>query len=216
MPPPPFLFDLDGTLVDSLEDIRSSANHVRALAGLPPVDRAAAAALVGDGAYALLERALRGNPRGLVVEEVFGAWLEHHERECTRAVRPYDGAFEWLAARQREGVPLAVVTNKPERIARRVLEHVGFAGLFDVVIGGDTTAEKKPSPLPLREALRRLGLDGAGGTMVGDGQQDLRAGRAAGLATIGVLFGFDPETVRRSGLADGYWIRFGVPAPAGR
>jgi phosphoglycolate phosphatase len=131
-------------------------------------------------------------------------------------VQPYPGVLDQLAAWRAAGRPLALVTNKPRLFAERILDHVGLAPLLDACVFGDTLPQRKPDPAPLREALRLLGFAAdrpppAAGTMVGDGVQDLRAGKAAGLRTAAVLFGFHPEERLRAEGADEYWRAFGVP-----
>lgn len=217
MPAPlPFLFDLDGTLADTIGDIAASTNHVRATFALPALELAAVRTCVGHGALTLLQRALPelgypdGDPRWREVRAVYGA---HHERQCTATARLYDGVrphLERLAAR---GHPLGVVTNKPERFARAVVTHLGLADLLPVVIGGDSLPQKKPDPAPVRLALQRLGVSTALGTMVGDGETDLRAGKAAGLRTIACLYGYRPAALLRAEGADEYWEQFGGTAP---
>jgi phosphoglycolate phosphatase len=129
--------------------------------------------------------------------------------------RLYPGARDHLQALHRAGHPLAVVTNKPERFAVPLVAHLGLAPLFRCVLGGDSLPVKKPDPAPLRHALQQLGWPAdaaslAQATMVGDGVQDLRAGRAAGVRTIGCLFGFGEAPKLRAERADGYWRAFGV------
>jgi phosphoglycolate phosphatase len=207
-----FLFDLDGTLADTLADLTASANHVRSSFGLPPVDDAAVRGFVGDGARTLLRRALAGLDEPLtdaLVDDAFQRYVEHHREQCTRLTVPFPGVRQHLEHLHDAGHALAVVTNKPERFAIPVVHHIGLAELLPVVIGGDTLPQRKPDPAPLRHALERLGAEITGATMVGDGVQDLRAGKALGLRTIACLFGYgDPEALRAEG-ADAYWTAFG-------
>ena len=210
----PFLFDLDGTLCDTLADIAASANHVRCSYGLGPLPPAAIQEFVGDGARVLLRRALHGlpelpQPDSRFWDEAFARYARHHERQCTVHVRAYPGVAEHLQQFQQHGHPLAVVTNKPERFARAILLHTGLDRFLPVVVGGDTLPQRKPDPAPLRFALQQLHRAGPPGTMVGDGENDLRAGHAAGLRTIAVLYGYRPEAVLRQIGADAYWHRFG-------
>lgn len=220
-PLPAFLFDLDGTLADTLADLAASANHVRGLHGLPPVADATVRSFVGDGARTLLARALdgvlpaAGSARQRALDAAFAAYVEHHDRQCTVFARPFPGVREHLTALHAAGHPLAVVTNKPERFAVPIVRHLQLHDLLPVIVGGDTLPQKKPDPAPLQLALRQLGAAAAGGTMVGDGLQDLRAAKAAGLRAIACLFGYgDAAALRREG-ADGYWRAFGTPVAAG-
>jgi phosphoglycolate phosphatase len=223
--PAPFLFDLDGTLADTLADIAASTNHVRERNGLPAVPAATVRGFVGDGARTLLRRALaEALPADAALAErtidaAFAKYVEHHAAQCTRTVRAFPGVRDHLEALHAAGHGLAVVTNKPERFASAIVRHLGLHDLLGVVIGGDTLPQKKPDPAPLALALARLGAgcgrgDEVAGTMVGDGVQDLRAGKALGLRTIGCLFGYgDPERLRREG-ADAFWSAFGVSETA--
>jgi phosphoglycolate phosphatase len=212
---PPFLFDLDGTLADTLADIAASTNHVRSAHGLPALPGAVVRTFVGDGARTLLARALHealppdGAARERALDRAFAAYAEHHQVQCTGHATLYPGALAHLRALHDQGHRLAVVTNKPERFAVPLVAHLGLGDLVRVVLGGDSLPVKKPDPGPLHEALRQLGHQGPGATMVGDGVQDLRAGKAAGCRTIACLFGFgEPTTLRAEG-ADVYWRAFG-------
>lgn len=218
---PPFLFDLDGTLADTLADIAASTNHVRARHGLPALPDATVRTFVGDGARTLLARALHdvlpaeAAARERALDAAFDVYGEHHQQQCTVHARLYPGVREHLQALHGAGHALAVVTNKPERFAVPLVAHLGLTPLFRCVLGGDSLPVKKPDPAPLRHALRQLGWPGdaaslAMTTMVGDGVQDLRAGRAAGVRTIGCLFGFGEPAKLRAERADGYWRAFGV------
>lgn len=207
----PLLFDLDGTLIDSLADILASANHLRGVFGLPPLPAETARSYIGDGVFVLIERCLQElGPIDPHRDAAWDTWREHHAEQCTRLVRPYPGVIDWLTRWRDEGRAMAVVTNKAERFTQPILEHLELTQFLPVVISGDTLPRKKPDPAPLREALRRLGVTGDGGTMVGDSVQDLRAGKAAGLRTAAALFGFRAEQELREEGADEYWSSFGV------
>ncbi len=213
-----FLFDLDGTLADTLADIAASTNHVRAAHGLAALPAAVVRTFVGDGARTLLRRALDGalptDPpaREAAIDAAFALYAEHHATGCLCQVRAYPGVTEVLTGLRAEGCALAVVTNKPERFAVPIVAHLGLHALLPVVVGGDTLAVKKPDPAPLRHALARLGVPAAHATMVGDGVQDLRAAKAAGLRTIACLFGYGDAAALRAEGADAYWSAFGRTA----
>ena len=207
-----FLFDLDGTLADTLPDLAASTNHVRVQYGLPPVGVDAVRGFVGDGARMLLRRALRERrPDEDEVTEAYELYVAHHDAQCTELSRLFDGAAAYLEALRRRGHPVAVVTNKPERFAVPVARALGLFAFTDVVVGGDTLSTRKPDPAMLQHALDRLGAPAAGATMVGDGLQDLRAGRALGATTVACLFGYgDPAALREEG-ADAYWSAWPPP-----
>ncbi len=211
MSKPAILFDLDGTLVDSLADIAASANHVRDHFGLPPLAESEVRGMVGDGAARLLELALAQVDTPGKLEQASTLYSDHHREQCIRQVRPYPGVIRHLQDWQRAGHPMAVVSNKPERFVHRILDHLALRRFLSVAIGGDSGPERKPSPMPLLAALDSLGAPAEGGLMVGDGLQDLQAGKAAGLRTAAVLFGFRDEATLRAEGADEYWREFGVP-----
>lgn len=210
MQPGALLFDLDGTLVDSLADIGASTNHVRLAFGLPAVDLQTMRSFVGDGAMTLLERALAGaGAFDRIRDAAWELYIDHHRDQCTREVRPYAGVIDCLARWQAAGRPMAVVTNKPARFAEPILEHLGLDRFIEAVVCGDTLSERKPSAAPLHAALNCLRAPAAGAMMVGDGVQDLRAAKAAGVRSAAVLFGFQNPAVLRAEGADEFWTAFG-------
>lgn len=213
MAAPPMLFDLDGTLADTLPDIANSANHVRGRSGLPPLPAAAVRGMIGEGAMVLLHRAL-GELQVPADDAAFWArarqlYLEHQQQHCTRQVQLYPGVRAGLERFAAAGHAMAVVTNKPFALATAIVRHFDLDALLPVVIGGDTLAVHKPDPAPLRLALARLDAGTTAGVMVGDGVPDLRAGRAAGLSTIACLYGYGDAAALRGIGADRYWSRFG-------
>ena len=213
-----FLFDLDGTLAHTLPDIAASTNYVRGLHRLPHLTEDGVRQLIGDGARNLLRRALAD---ALPPDDAGGAaaidaamqqYTAHHREQCTVDSELFPGVAEHLDALRSQGHAIAVVTNKPERFALPVVEHLGLRAWTDVVVGGDTLPQRKPDPAPLKHALTQLGRPATAATMIGDGLQDVRAGKALGMRTIACLFGYgDPELLRREG-ADLYWRAFATPA----
>ena len=143
------------------------------------------------------------------------AFITHHRAQCTATVTPYVGVAAALDDWRARGHPLAVVTNKPEELARRVLAHVGLADRFDVIVGGDTASDRKPSPAPLACALERLSALGMDTTpqawMVGDGIPDVRAGRAFGAFTVAVTYGYRSPAELARERPDAWWFQFGGP-----
>jgi phosphoglycolate phosphatase len=184
LPSPAVLWDLDGTLVDSAADIASAIDHTLAARGLAPIGLARVRGFIGDGARYLVERswAAAGGTAGPDDVAAFLAYYAEHLVDTTH-LHPPD-IVELLA---RIDAPQAVVTNKPEANARRVLETLGLTPYFPVVIGGDTLPTRKPDPAMLHEALQRLGA--TRGVLVGDGPADVGAARAAGMWMIGVDWG---------------------------
>lgn len=184
------VFDLDGTLVDSRPDLAAAVNAVRGELGLPalPVERVVA--FVGHGAWMLVRRSLPEEVAGRDFEAAHRRFLELYYDRCLEETRPYPGVeamLEALAARY----PLAVVTNKPERHTRKVLEGLGLAPRLRFALGGDSLPERKPDPGPLREAGRRLGVDDPARLLyVGDSAIDGETARRAGAPAVLVAWGF--------------------------
>ncbi len=188
MKPHLFLFDLDGTLIDSRADLTTAVNRMRALHALPPLPLGKVAEYVGDGIRVLAVRALEGAPvdADLAAQEIGAAYADH----LVDQTRAYPGVAEGLRALHAAGHRLGLVTNKPAPNARRILEHFGWTPLFAVIRGGGDTPELKPSPRPLQDAMRRLGFDPADTWMVGDHHTDLEAARRAAVRSIYLQTGF--------------------------
>ncbi|HEU4628381.1 MAG TPA: HAD-IA family hydrolase [Gemmatimonadaceae bacterium] len=179
------LFDLDGTLLDTMELILASARHAFAGRERAPTD---AEWLAGVGtplqaqlrAYALDEADLEALTRRYRAHQV-----EHHDR----LTRCFDDVPATLAVLQARGHPMAVVTSKATAIARRGLAFTGIERFFPVVIGADETMRHKPDPEPVRLALDRLGYAPSDALFVGDSTHDVLAGRAAGVRTVAACWG---------------------------
>lgn len=177
-----FLFDLDGTLIDSRADLAAAVNAMRALHGLPALPLDKVASYVGDGVRVLAQRALEGaaiDP-DLAAREISAAYAAH----LTDRTTAYPGVEAGLRALRAAGHDLALVTNKPAPHARRLMDHFGWTPLFAAILGGGDTPELKPSPLPLQEAMRRTGHAPETTWMVGDHHTDLAAARRASIRSI--------------------------------
>ena len=179
------IFDLDGTLVDSAEDLRNAANALLGEENLPPVSLEDVKAMIGDGVAKLVERAiLRTSGEVAALPRLGGRFMQIYEADASRHTLAYPGVRETLEALSRMGLRLAVVTNKPHAATIAILESLGLSAFFDAVIGGDTLAERKPHPAPIEAALRLLGIGGDAAFMVGDHYHDVQAARAAGIAVV--------------------------------
>ncbi len=179
------IFDLDGTLVNSLRDIATSINLTRGQLGLAPLPEQEITCLIGEGSAALV-RATVPVPEGdfaAAVERYHANYVEH-VLDTTRLFPGMEALLRRLAGR-----PLAIVTNKNERIAHLVLEGLGIRPLFSVVLCGESLPKKKPDPLPVLVTLERFGLPPQKVGLIGDGLHDVAAGKAAGVVTIAVSYG---------------------------
>ena len=185
------LFDLDGTLVDSLPDLADAANAVLAELGKPPLSRAALARMVGDGATRLVERALGASGLGsdLLTPSV-ARFLALYEARPAALSRPYPGVPEVLATLVAQGWHCAVCTNKPSTATGLLLRQLGLGGFFRCVIAGDSLPVKKPDPAPLIAALEALGAPRENAAAVGDHANDLRAAAGAGIPAVWARYGY--------------------------
>jgi phosphoglycolate phosphatase len=185
------IFDLDGTLVDSKPDLAASVNHVRASFGLGPLGEDAIGGMIGGGAETLVRRAL-GEPRSPgEVDSALGQFLAYYREHMLDQSRLYPGVGKTL---DRLGGPLAVLTNKPIRFSRLMLEGLGIHDRFSVVYGGNSFSEKKPDPVGIHRILEDTGARADAAWMVGDSAVDVLAGRRAGVRTCGVTWGYAAHT----------------------
>jgi phosphoglycolate phosphatase len=177
------IFDLDGTLAETREDIAASANHALSTVGLPPLPVATITGFVGEGAPRLIERCL--GPRQDLFDPALAAWRAHYAEHLLDATRLYPGVADTLKALP---APLAVLTNKPEGMSRRILDGLGVAGRFEAVVGGDTLPVKKPSPDGVRHIMEATRSGGA--VLVGDSAIDLATAKSARVPFWGASYGF--------------------------
>ncbi|MGA7826461.1 MAG: phosphoglycolate phosphatase [Geobacteraceae bacterium] len=183
------LFDLDGTLIDSLDDLASATNHMLSTLGRPAATREQVRSYVGKGARRLVERAMP-DATADELERGLSLFLDYNEEHIVDRTRFYPGVMGTLASLREAGLTLAVVSNKNVALCSKVLTTLGADGFFARVIGADSLAERKPSPEPLLKVLRELGVPPERAVMVGDSINDIAAGQAAGVATIGCTFGY--------------------------
>jgi len=195
------LFDLDGTLIDSAEDLARAANAMRTERGLPPLPLAQYRPHGGSGARGMLGQAFGVGPGQDGYEALKREFLDRYEALMHDNTRPFAGVEAELAALGAAGVPWGIVTNKAERFALPLTQALRLGA--QTVVGGDTTAHTKPHPAPLLEAARRLGVEPSACLYVGDDERDVIAGRAAGMATAVAAWGYlGPQADHRLWHAD--------------
>jgi N-acetyl-D-muramate 6-phosphate phosphatase len=187
--PRALLFDLDGTLVDTAVDMHAAANDLCAAHGRPPVSLEAFRPTVSKGGRAMLRLAF-DEPGEALVEALLPDFLARYGRAIAVHSRLFPGMAELLEAIERGGQRWGVVSNKPEQLARGVIDGLGLSSRCAVLIGGDTLAAKKPDPLPLREACRRLGIGVQQALYVGDDRRDIDAARAAPMPSLVARWGY--------------------------
>jgi phosphoglycolate phosphatase len=198
------LFDLDGTLLDTAGDIALALGRAFADQGHEAPGEQAVRTMIGRGAPMLVQRALASCGLELDAparEALLEGFFHHYGRlqevdEC--AAQPYPGVLEGLGRLGLQRLPMAVDTNKQERFARSLVQRLGLAPWFPLVVGGDTCERRKPDPQPLQWACARLGVEVAHAVMVGDSVNDVQAARAAGMRVVCVPYGYNEGTDPRA------------------
>lgn len=183
------IFDLDGTLVNTLEDITASLNYTLARLDRPPLEVSTVQQYVGDGLSRLLERALGGQTDR--VDEAVTIYKEHHRKNFTAHSALYPSVNETLE--YFKALPLAVITNKNTEFCDALLEKLGIRHYFKQTIGADAGVALKPSPDALLQVIAEQGVPKERTVMVGDSVADVQAGKAAGVATCAVTYGYRSE-----------------------
>ena len=189
--------DLDGTLVDSAPDLSAALDTVLIERGVPTVPFEDIRLLVGDGALVLIERALArvGPPERHDTARMLERFLDVYRSRLTRESRPYPGVHGALRALAGCGHPLAVCTNKPEGLARRMLAELGLDQFGGAVVGGDTFAFRKPDRRMLEAAAKRAGGDPERSVLIGDSRTDVETARNAGVPVILVSYGYRTDPI---------------------
>ncbi len=187
-----FIFDLDGTLIDSRADIAKSINLMRQDFGLAPFSEAKVVSFVGNGVVSLITRSMDGT--GIDLEEARRNYVAHYDKHLLDNTRLYEGIDAALHSLAAKGIAMAVVTNKPEKASRRILDGLGVLDLFYAVIGGGSGYALKPEPDALLHCLEISGDKAEASWMVGDHYTDLEAGRRAGMKRAFCCWGIgNPE-----------------------
>ena len=200
------VFDLDGTLIDSRQDLCNSVNAALTEFGLKPLSDAVIASYIGDGAAMLIRRSLAvpGELPGDVLDErffaeVFQFFLTYYRAHKLDFTTVYPGVMESLEALKTlpdgSARPMAVLTNKPVGPALAICEGLGLSPYFFSIYGGDSFATKKPDPLGLITLMAEAGVAPEETLMVGDSDVDVKTARNAGVWTLGCSFGLAPETL---------------------
>lgn len=181
------IFDLDGTLVDSVQDIAHALNCTLEDLKLPVKSLEAVRDIVGDGVLTLLGRATE-NEDEEYVEKAAQIFHHHYKRHCVDNTFLYPGVRELLDFYRHK--KLAVVSNKPYEMILQTLKHCGIEDHFRLVLGPESTLNKKPHPEPILKTLKELEVSAQTTLMVGDGTTDMEAGKSAGVLTCAVTYGY--------------------------
>ena len=187
------IFDLDGTLVNSVSDLTCAVNHALKLQGRPAVTEELLKTFVGDGLLKLLSRAL-GTEDPAAARAAAESFRPYYDRHCLDSTALYDGVTETLDAFSSK--KLAVISNKPEAFTKKILAGLHITRYFEIVLGPESVQRQKPDPESNLLVARKFGIPPGRFCCIGDRQTDVEAGRGAGMMTVGVTYGIgDPARV---------------------
>jgi len=192
------IFDLDGTLVDSKLDLAQAVNATRTHMGMAPLENERVYSYVGNGAPLLIRRAVGDQASEAEVEEALEFFLEYYREHYLDFTTLYPGVKESLDRLRAAGKRMAVLTNKPVKISRAIVEGLGAGGYFFQVYGGNSFEFKKPNPIGVEALRKEAGASRDRTLMVGDSSVDIQTARNAGIPCCGVTYGFQPETLADS------------------
>lgn len=188
------IFDLDGTLIDSKLDLAHAVNAARAHFGLPPLDLDTVGTYIGNGAPVLIRRSMWPDASDEDLRQALDYFLAYYSEHKLDNTCAYPGIPEALEELHRDGVGMAVLTNKPVRVSTGILEGLGLGKYFARVYGGNSFEQKKPHPIGVDTLLAEAGVPRDRAMIVGDSSVDVRTARNAGVKVCGVSYGFQPES----------------------
>ncbi|MBQ7121652.1 MAG: HAD family hydrolase [Clostridia bacterium] len=195
------VFDLDGTLTDTLDDLRSSVNFALSQFGFPERSRDEIRSFVGNGVRRLIYRSVPENTDTATAEKCLEVFKEHYKANSCVETKPYDGIVDLLETLKKRGIKTAVVTNKMHEAAADIVEYF-FGGLIDITIGQTEKVAPKPAPDSVFLALEKLGVSKEDAVYVGDSEVDCMTAHNAGIPCIGVTWGFRDREVLEANGAD--------------
>lgn len=198
------IFDLDGTLIDSKQDLIRSVNAMLLETGREPLHEDTVSSYIGHGAPRLVARALGDRATEEECERALKFFLAHYDEHKLDSTRAYPGVAE--ALEELREFPMVVLTNKPVRVSRKILEGLGLASYFRMVYGGNSFETKKPDPMGAKKILEELSSAPGEALMVGDSEVDVQTARNAGTLAAAVNYGFGTHD-RKAHPADIYLDR---------
>jgi len=200
--PDAVVWDLDGTLIDSAPDLADALSRLLREQGHPGLDEDQVRTMIGNGVEKLILRGFAAVDARIPTEQLsllVSRFLLIYSASATHRTRLYDDAIAVLHHFQGAGLHQGICTNKPEAITRQILADLSIADVFDVIVGGDTTAAKKPDPLPLRTCMEALDVDAERCVLIGDSGVDVRTAQAINMPVGIVSFGYARERVEDIG-----------------
>ncbi len=193
------IFDLDGTLLDTLEDLTDSTNYIMRQFGYPERTLSEVRSFVGNGIRKLLERSAPSGTSSEEIDRMFEQFKEHYGVHCADKTKPYDGIMELLGTLKKQSVKLAVVSNKADYAVKSLCEQY-FPDYFDEAVGERFGIARKPAPDTVNEVLKNLQLEKSQAVYIGDSEVDVQTARNAELDCIAVDWGFrDASVLKKAG-----------------
>jgi phosphoglycolate phosphatase len=189
------IFDLDGTLIDSQQDLANSVNATRVHMGLPAIDDDTVATWVGNGAPVLIRRAMGPEAPQEQVERALEYFMGYYREHMLDHTDLYAGVRDGLDRLRESGVKMAVLTNKPVRMSQGIVDGLGLGTHFFRVYGGNSFEQKKPDPIGIERLMAESAVARERTLMVGDSYVDIQTARNAGVAVAGVTWGLQPESL---------------------
>jgi len=195
------LFDLDGTLLNTLDDLAASTNAALDMHGMPQRTTDEVRRFVGNGVAKLIERAVPAGTSGEKAKQVLAGFIAHYEKHSADHTGPYPGIMELLSALRTQGVKCAVISNKIEPAVKTLCTEY-FGDFIQAAVGDAPERRTKPDPMGVYEAMARLGVSKENCVYIGDSDVDIYTGHNAGIKSIGVTWGFRSEELLRDAGAD--------------
>jgi len=195
---PLVIFDLDGTLIDSKQDLCNSVNATREAMGLARLPDDLVASYVGNGAPVLIRRAMGDSASEEQVKMALAYFLGYYREHMLDSTVPYDGVMECLEALAAAGAKMAVLTNKPVRFSTDLVRGLGMGDFFFQVYGGNSFEEKKPHPIGIHTLIKEAQAEPGHTWMVGDSSTDVLTARNAKVKAVGVTYGLQPESLEQT------------------
>lgn len=191
------IFDMDGTILNTLEDLHNSLNHALELSHFPEKNLSQVKSYVGNGIRRLIERAVPEQANETQILQVFQDFMTHYELHCTDSTRPYEGVPELIKTLRKRGYKTAVVSNKADKAVQELCLNF-FPGLFDCAVGERQGQAKKPDPYLVNLVLKELKIKAADTLYIGDSEVDIATALNAGLDSLLVDWGFREADFLRS------------------
>lgn len=196
------LFDLDGTLLDTIDDLASALNAARQMNGLPPQDLKLVKSFIGNGKKKLIERSLaddHGTYDEAFADKLMSDNIQYYNSHCMVQTKPYNGIVDLIRRLKSDGILICCITNKDDEPARGLIEHF-FPGLFDYVAGSKPGVAVKPDAEPVDRCLNKIGITPDRCVYVGDSEVDIKTAQNSGMDSISVCWGYKTrEFLEQSG-----------------